>query len=281
MHWAAGSGFATMPSSKWDATPLFYVNPTTGSDENTGADAAHALKTEAEANRRKGLIGTPDTFQARCASRAKAFTGLTDSSLRRLAWTDFTNANEYITQSRSGGSFGTDTGPGILTIVGGTSLQGGLCHVQDSFGLFIGMAGKRWYAVCRFKFSTVLPNANSRVYFEVGNTTQRFAAAGINGVTQTAKMAFGLNTNDASAVAPKLDVLSTVSPVVGEWFLAEVGYNLLTVRGSFNDEPLVTIGSALSVDPGAAGSFYFDSFPAGSGQTDKIAIDLMGLWGET
>lgn len=232
------------------------------------------------------LTASTDGFQAKYAAEARAFTGLTDESLRCLVNCDFINGNQagtdFGTQSRAGGTFAVNqSGPGIVRIVGGAALQGGLVRVAQNGNLFISQQAKRFYAVCLFRIAGIIPNALSRIYFLVSTG----CCIGFNGTNNATKFGFSVNTQDLSGAAPKLDVLSTQAPFVGALVTAKIYYDGDAVYGSMNGESWVLVATADKMLPGAAGASndcYFDSFPAtGSTQTDAVDIDYIGVWGET
>lgn len=225
--------------------------------------------------------GSPDNFQAKYSAEAENFTGLTDESFRLLVSTEFAYPIniDYTFQSRSGGTSAVQ-GPGtFVRIVGGAASQGGLVRAAFIGSLMDEQQAKRFYAVCAFRLATNLPNANSRIYFQVGQTVVCGVAAGINGTQQTAKWAF--STNNIGASAPLLTVLSTQAPFVGQLNVARIWYDGDATWGSFNGETPIQIADASVMTTSIIqDGFYFDSFPAGPGQTDAVDIDYMYLWGE-
>jgi len=229
--------------------------------------------------------GGPDGFMAKYAGRAMEYTGLTDETLRHVWGSEMISDVTLTATGGAGTPLIAGSGPGLAIINpgAGTTGQGGrvvMPGYQSEFSI-ASIAQKRWYFVGVYKIGSTLPNANTRFAISFGNVPSYHVAVGINGVTQTAKYAFCINTVDASGLFPKLDVLSTVSPQVGTTVVVEVWNTLQYAKGKVNNENAVTIGLSSSLTDGVAGVFGAISLPAGNGQADTPQVDRLELWAES
>jgi len=231
-------------------------------------------------------LGSPDPWLAKYSAQAQQLTGVTDESLELVLDENFRkpvlpygtpNITASTFQSRSGGTIAVQPS-GCWRIVGGSSQQGGLVRISTVGALFPNQAATRFLAVFKFRLATNLPNSNSRIYFMIGTPGSCEIGAGINAPNSgTAKWGFSCNSRDAGN-APKLDVLSTRAPVVGQMNTAIVAYDGEFVWGSFNGEPYVQVADSSKMVVTGTSEYFFDSFPSGGTQADNVDLRRATLW---
>lgn len=219
--------------------------------------------------------------------RAIARLGLRDPSLRLIWHSDFGADGNIVASGIGGGTTnqGIFAAGGIqLNSAGGTTGQGASIgnFNAGTVGLISDIVVRRYYGVWIFKLN-VAPSANTRIYGffgEAPNGANRLGG-GVNGTTQTAKFAFSVGTNDGAGTGPVLDVLSTVSPLVGPWYAMELWNDGEGCWGSVNGESDVFAGlTQQKLSSSAVGSsFLFESRP-NSGPADSPTVDFGALWVE-
>lgn len=250
------------------------VGPTGGGAEQLAAEIiANAI-----------AVGSHDGRRSKYGARARQLTGITDETLACVSYSDLGNTFEYSFAGIAGGtSLPNIPIAGGVRIVGGGAGQGGTVNYNGFGAIFsiASMALKRWYMFHIWRIWTNVPNANSRFYGLFGpGSMAGCVAVGFNGTVQTAKYAFSAGAADASTASPALNVLSTVSPVVGPLVVGEIWFDGDGVFGSINGEPPVRVANPIALPNNVSTPPQFESRQFAAGQTDAIDVDAGGLWVE-